>query len=62
VIDRYPEVVEKLRKSYDKWWLETVPLMVNEEQPLASEHPQVVRYEKQLNERGIPDWAPTELY
>jgi arylsulfatase len=61
VIDKHPEVVAKLRKAYDKWWTETVPMMVNEDLPLAKEHPQVVRYEKQLKERGIPDWTPPKL-
>lgn len=60
VIDQHPEVVAKIRKAYDTWWEETVPLMVNEDRPYAARHPQVVRYEKQLKERGIPDWvAPT---
>ncbi|MEO2047761.1 MAG: arylsulfatase [Pirellulales bacterium] len=62
VIDQHPEVVEELRKAYAQWWAETVPLMVNEDRSLATEHPQAVRYEKQLKERGIPEWAPTELY
>jgi len=61
VIDQYPEVAEKLRKAYDKWWAETLPLMVNEDVPLASEHPQEVRYYRQLKERGIPDWVPPEI-
>ncbi len=61
VIDQHPEVVEKLRKAYDKWWAETLPLMVNENCPLAKEHPQEVRYNKQLKERGIPDWVPPKL-
>ncbi len=61
VIDKYPKVVAKLRKAYDKWWAETVPLMVNEDRPLTKKHPQVVRYEKQLKERGIPDWVPPKL-
>lgn len=61
VIDQHPEMVEKLRKAYDQWWAETVPLMVNEARPYAKEHPQEVRYEKQLKERGIPDWAPPRL-
>ena len=61
VIDQYPEVVEKLRLAYDQWWAETVPLMVNEDKPLTPEHPQEVRYEKQLRERGIPDWVPPAL-
>ncbi len=45
-------------KVYDKWWEDTVPLMVNEDRPLAPEHPLAVRYEKQKAERGIPDWVP----
>jgi hypothetical protein len=61
VIDKHPEVVEKIRKAYDQWWMETVPQMVNEDRPYAKEHPQEVRYEKQLKERGIPDWKPPKL-
>jgi arylsulfatase len=61
VIEKHPEVVEKLRKAYDKWWAETLPLMVNEDRPYAKDHPQEVRYEKQLKERGIPDWVPPRL-
>lgn len=61
VIEKHPEVAAKLRNAYDKWWAETVPLMVNEKRPLAAEHPQEVRYEKQLKERGIPDWIPPKL-
>ena len=61
VADQHPEVVAKLRKVYDRWWEETVPLMVNEDLPYAEAHPQVVRYEKQLKERGIPDWKPPKL-
>ncbi len=61
VIDQHPEVVEKLRKAYDQWWAETVPLMVNEDNSYATAHPQEVRYEKQLKERGIPDWVPPKL-
>jgi arylsulfatase A-like enzyme len=61
VIDQHPEVVAKLRKAYDTWWADTVPLMVNEDRPFAAEQPQKVRYEKQLKERGIPDWVPPEL-
>ncbi|MHC4912364.1 MAG: arylsulfatase [Planctomycetota bacterium] len=61
VIEKHPKVVEKLRKAYDKWWAETLPMMVHENYPLAKEHPQVVRYEKQLKEREIPDWTPPKL-
>lgn len=54
-------MIAELRKAYDEWWSATVPLMVNEDAPYASEHPQAVRYEKQLQERGIPDWTPSKL-
>lgn len=57
VAAEYPEVVERLRKSYDVWWTKTLPLMVNEDREYATEHPQEVRYEKQLKERGIPEWV-----
>ena len=58
-IDEHPEVVAELRKAYDQWWEETIPLMVNEDAPYAPEQPQRVRYEKQLKATGIPDWKPS---
>ena len=61
VADQHPEVIAKLRQIYEKWWAETVPLMVNEDADYAPEQPQAVRYEKQLQERGIPDWDPPRL-
>ena len=61
VIDQHPDVVQELRDAYDQWWAETVPLMVNEDVPYSTDHPQDVRYEKQLAERGIPRWVPPEL-
>jgi len=61
VAAEHPEVVQRLRESYLNWWEETVPLMVNEDQAYPDVNPQAVRYEKQLKERGIPDWAAPEL-
>jgi arylsulfatase len=61
VAAEHPEVVERLRKAYLKWWEDTVPMMVNEDRPYAKAHPQEVRYEKQKAERGIPDWQASEL-
>ena len=57
----HPEVVAELRKAYDQWWSETVPLMVNEDAPYAPQQPQAVRYEKQKADSGIPDWTPPKL-
>jgi arylsulfatase len=61
VIDKYPEVTRKMRAAYDQWWAETLPLMVNEDAPYAAEKPFFVLYEKQLAEKGIPDWQPPEF-
>ena len=61
VATQHPQVVQRLRKAYDSWWTKTVPLMVNEKAPYAAEHPQDVRYEKQLKERGIPKWQRPKL-
>ncbi len=61
VIDEHPEVVARLRKAYEIWWEETLPFMVNEDVPLAAEQPQVIRYRKQLEEKGIPNWVPPEI-
>lgn len=61
VIEQHPDVVAKLRRTYDRWWDQTVPLMVNEDAPFAPRQPQEVRYEKQLAERGIPEWTPPAI-
>lgn len=54
----YPEVVDQLRKSYDQWWELVLPLMVNEGLPKVENHPLHIRYNIQLKETGIPEWAP----
>ncbi|QDV25109.1 arylsulfatase [Aureliella helgolandensis] len=61
VADDHPQVVAELRKAYEQWWSETLPLMVNEDAPYAAEQPQAVRYERQLAERGIPKWTPADI-
>ncbi|MDP6446039.1 MAG: arylsulfatase [Pirellulaceae bacterium] len=61
VADDHPQVVAALRKAYDAWWAETLPLMVNEDAPYAPRQPQAVRYEKQLKDRGIPKWVAPKL-
>lgn len=59
----YPEVIEQLRKSYDLWWESVLPQMVNEDLPKVAlqDQPFAKRYEQQLKEKGIPDWAPADL-
>ena len=36
----------------------THTILERERMALSKDHPQVVRYEMQLKERGIPDWTP----
>jgi arylsulfatase len=63
VAQAHPEVVGQLRKSYDQWWTSVVPLMVNENLPKVEpeDQPFAKRYEKQLKETGIPEWAPASF-
>jgi arylsulfatase len=59
----HPEVISELRKSYDKWWESVQPLLVNEGLPkfTVDTQPLGIRYYNQLEEKGIPDWAPDAL-
>jgi arylsulfatase A-like enzyme len=59
----HPEVVAQLRQSYDQWWAEARPLMVNEGLPHVEpeDQPLTLRYAEQLKEMGIPKWAPDAL-
>jgi len=58
VASEYPEVVKKLKTAYNQWWNKTTPLMVNENRQYPEEYPLHIRYQKQLEEQGIPDWMP----
>lgn len=61
VAQSHPEVVAELRGRFDQWWQQTVPLMVNEDAEYSPQQPQAVRYEKQLQNGGIPDWKEPQL-
>ena len=60
VAERHPEVVRRLRSAYVRWWDSTLPFLVNEDQPRvrADQQPFAVLYDRQLKERGIPEWEP----
>lgn len=62
VAEANPEVVSQLRKSFDQWWSSLSPFMVNEDLPkvLPEDQPLAIRYRKQLEAEGIPEWAPEE--
>lgn len=57
----HPEVVAKLRKSYDQWWESTLPNHINEGLPKPTKHHLITKYNKQLKEKGIPEWAPQPI-
>ena len=53
--------MEKMRKAYDQWWENMLPMMINENVNLNKPQPFVVEYEKQLKEGGIPKWVKPVL-
>jgi arylsulfatase len=53
VISQHPEVVVSLRAAYDKWWSETLPLLVNESALGPQINPMKELYWKQFG--GGPD-------
>ncbi|QDT08262.1 arylsulfatase [Planctomycetes bacterium K23_9] len=63
VAESHPEVISQLRTSYDQWWSSLPPLMVNEDLPRVApaDQPLAIRYYKQLEAKGIPDWVPDDI-
>lgn len=61
LIEKYPEIAAEMLKSYEKWWDEARPLMVNEDVPFAKAPPYHVWFNKQKETTGIPDWQPPNL-
>ncbi len=59
-MDKYSEVVAKMRKAYDQWWDVVLPAMVNEDVPYAKDNPFRVLYLRQNAEQGIPAWPADE--
>ena len=61
VADRYPEVVSELSAAYDQWWKSIAPFQFNEGLPMipGEKQPFNLRYDKQLKEKGIPEWSPS---
>jgi hypothetical protein len=48
VIDQHPDVVKAMEAFYDKWWTDTLPLMVNEDAVGPKVNPFKELYEKQF--------------
>jgi len=55
-----PDVISQLQNSFNIWWENTKPLMVNEGLPKVEpeNQPLAIRYYKQLKAFGIPEWSP----
>ena len=52
-----------MKAQFDQWWDSTESLLINEGLPRlkAEEHHLHILYNKQLKEKGIPEWAPAKL-
>ena len=61
VAEQHPEVVQKLRASFDNWWEEVRPMMVNEDAPLDVPRSFEEQFYKQENSVGIPEWTKPDL-
>ena len=61
VAAEHPEVVQSMKKAYEKFWDESRPLMINEDVPLAKEKPFHVDFNAQKASSGIPDWKAPAL-
>lgn len=61
VIEQHPELVAQLRKEYDLWWQQTLPLLVNEQVPSSKLRPFHELYRAQKAAEGIPEWSPRAL-
>jgi len=60
LIKVHPEVAERMKKEFDQWWDSTESYLVNEGLPriASGNHHLQLLYDKQLAEKGIPDWSP----
>lgn len=61
VSKQYPEVASEMLKSFDAWWAEVRPLMINEDASLDTGKPFLEQFEKQKKEKGIPEWIAPEI-
>jgi len=60
VAAQYPEVLQELSTAFDQWWDSLPPYLVNEDLGWveAAAQPLTIRYNQQLQEKGIPEWRP----
>ena len=61
VAGQHPEVVKTLRASFDRWWEEVRPMMVNEDAPLDVPRSFEEQFHRQRTATGIPEWTQPDL-
>jgi arylsulfatase len=50
-----------MQTSYDQWWDEVRPFMINENARMPKMYVYRALYYQQLKKAGIPNWKPPEL-
>ncbi|WDE97202.1 arylsulfatase [Lentisphaera profundi] len=61
VAEQYPEIVQEMQKSYDTWWSEVRPYMINEGHQKMEPNPFHLKYKEQLKTKDIPLWDVPQL-
>lgn len=61
IIKEHPDQVKVMKASYESWWHEVMPFMVNEDAKRETVRPYHVWYEAQIKSGGIPPWTPPAL-
>ncbi len=61
VAKQNPNTAAAMLKSFDAWWDEVRPLLVNEDAPLDVGKPFKEQFEHQKATVGIPDWTATPI-
>jgi len=56
-----PDLVDSMRKAYEKFWKETRPLMVNEGVTMSPTRPFHVLHSEQMKKGEIPSWEVPKL-
>ncbi|WP_299098253.1 arylsulfatase [uncultured Winogradskyella sp.] len=60
VAAEHPDVIAKFLEPYNEWWSNSIPLMINENRKRVKEQPLHIKYYKQLEAEGIPNWNPED--
>lgn len=62
IAEENPDMVQEMLETYDHWWDEVRPLLVNEDASLDTGSPFRDQSNKQRQEGGFPEWKPLEEF